>query len=319
MLIIVLFLTIWRAVNTNDDSLYSLACSNSNQTCILYKIDIDLSSGRAISNEIANWHQSNIIDGFGSIAGFKNENTSYIIITTSCDSQANLINLNDLSQPPLSRTMKTSCTQPIHSLADRYLLALGTIQNDVGGSFPESLYVFDALSEQWNYEIVNFGNIFSGKYQVLHPSTGFSSLNLNAAEPILYVILYNLVNDTRHILSIRIESGQWTLKEIGNNLLANFAYSTELNAPISDCSMGGICVLNFKNNRWDLFLPIPNFSDFIDWTFSVDKQCMYFITKQNVTVIDLSNKVSFHYRVLPLIEQSGNIDSIDKTIVFNKN
>ncbi|CAF3956890.1 unnamed protein product, partial [Rotaria sordida] len=143
--------------------------------------------GRAISNEIANWHQSNIIDGFGSIAGFKNENTSYIIITTSCDSQANLINLNDLSQPPLSRTMKTSCTQPTHSLADRYLLALGTIHNDVGGSFPESLYVFDALSEQWNYEIVNFGNIFSGKYQVLHPSTGFSSLNLNAAEPILYV------------------------------------------------------------------------------------------------------------------------------------
>ncbi|CAF3595271.1 unnamed protein product, partial [Rotaria sp. Silwood2] len=163
-----------------------------------------------------------------------------------------------------------------------------------------------------------FGSIFSGTYQVLHPQTGFSALDLNAVEPILHVILYNLVNDTRHILSIRIESGLWTLKEIANNLLSNFAYSTELNAPVSDCSMGGICVLNFENYRWDLFLPIPNFTDFMDWTFSADKQCMYFITKQNITVIDLSNKLSFHYRVLPLIEQSGNIDGIDKTVVFNK-
>ncbi|CAF0984279.1 unnamed protein product [Rotaria sp. Silwood1] len=319
MLILVLFLTIWRVVNTNDDALYSFACSNSNQTCILYKIDIDLSSGHAISNEIANWHQSNIIDGFGSVAEFNNENTPYIILTTNCDSQANLINVNDLSQPPLSRTMKTSCTQPIHSLSDRYLLALGTVQNEVGGSFPVSLYVFDALSGQWNYEIVNFGSTFSGKYQVLHPQTGFSALDLNAAEPIFHVILYNLVNDTRHILSIRIESGQWTLKEIGNNLLSNFAYSTELNALISDCSMGGICVLNFENYQWELFLPISNFTDFLDWTYSIDKQRMYFITKQNVIVIDLSNKLSFHYRVLSLIERSGNIDAIDKTVVFNRN
>ena len=37
----------------------------------------------------------------------------------------------------------------------------------------------------------------------------------------------------------------------------------------------------------------------------------------NVTVFDLSNNISFHYRVLPLIEQSGDIYDIDKTVVFN--
>ncbi|CAF1538244.1 unnamed protein product [Rotaria sordida] len=88
--------------------------------------------------------------------------------------------------------MKTPCTQPIHSLANRYLLAMGTIQNNVGGSFPVLLYVFDALSGQRIREIVNFGSIFSGKYQVLHPQTGFSALNLNATEPILYVLWYNI-------------------------------------------------------------------------------------------------------------------------------
>ncbi|CAF4184039.1 unnamed protein product [Rotaria sordida] len=113
-------------------------------------------------------------------------------MTTSCDFQANLINVNHLSQPPLSRTMKTPCTQPIHSLANRYLLAMGTIQNNVGGSFPVLLYVFDALSGQRIREIVNFGSIFSGKYQVLHPQTGFSALNSNVAEPILYVFWYNI-------------------------------------------------------------------------------------------------------------------------------
>ena len=124
------------------------------------------------------------------------------------------------------------------------------------------------------------------------------------------------MNTTRHILIINIETGQWTLKQIGNNLLRNFAYSTELNAPVSDCFLGGICVLNLKSYRWDLFLPIPNFQGFIGWTFSDDQQMMYFISKQNVTLVDLSNKSSFHYRVLPLIEQSGNINTIDKTVVF---
>jgi hypothetical protein len=42
--------------------------------------------------------------------------------------------------------MKTPCTQPIHLLAGRYLLALGTIPNNVGGSSPVSLYEFDAIS-----------------------------------------------------------------------------------------------------------------------------------------------------------------------------
>jgi hypothetical protein len=124
------------------------------------------------------------------------------------------------------------------------------------------------------------------------------------------------VNSTRHILIINIETGRWTLKQIGNNLLRNFAYSTELNALVSDCSLGGICVLNLKNYKWDLFLSIPNFQGFIDWTFSVDQQMMYFISKQNVTLVNLSNKSSFHYRVLPLIEQTGDITTIDKTVVF---
>jgi hypothetical protein len=125
------------------------------------------------------------------------------------------------------------------------------------------------------------------------------------------------VNTTRHILTINIETGQWTLKQIGNNLLRNFAYSTELNAPVSDCSLGGICVLNLESYEWDLFLSIPNFHGFMDWTYSNDQQTMYFISKQNVTLIDLSNKSSFHYRVLPLMEQSGNINGIDKTVVFD--
>ena len=107
------------------------------------------------------------------------------------------------------------------------------------------------------------------------------------------------------------------MKQIGDNLLRNFAYSTELDAPVSDCSLGGICVLDRESYRWDLFLPIPNFHGFMDWTFSVDQQIMYFISKQNVTLIDLSNKSSFHYRVLPLIEQSGNINGIDKTVVLS--
>ncbi len=124
------------------------------------------------------------------------------------------------------------------------------------------------------------------------------------------------MNSTRHILIINIETGRWTLKQIGNNLLRNFAYSTELNALVSDCSLGGICVLNLKSYKWDLFLPIPNFQGFIDWTFSDDQQMMYFISKQNVTLVNLSNKSSFHYRILPLIEQTGDITTIDKTVVF---
>ncbi len=125
------------------------------------------------------------------------------------------------------------------------------------------------------------------------------------------------MNDTRHILIINIETGQWTLKQIENNLLRNFAYSTELNAPVSECSMGGICVLNLESYQWDLFLSIPNFQGFIDWTFSNDQQMMYFISEQNVTLVDLSNKSSFHYRVLPLIKQTGDINNIDKTVVFD--
>lgn len=115
---------------------------------------------------------------------------------------------------------------------------------------------------------------------------------------------------------VNIENGQWILKQIPSNLLRNFMYSTELDAPVCDCSLGGICALNLESYQWDLFLSIPNFQGFIDWTFSDDQQTMYFISKQNITVIDLSNRSSFHYRILPLIEQSGNISNIDKTVVF---
>jgi hypothetical protein len=126
-----------------------------------------------------------------------------------------------------------------------------------------------------------------------------------------------LANSTRHILIINIETGQWTIKQIGNNLLGNFGYSTELNAPVSDCSLGGICFLNQNSYQWDLFLPIPDLHGFIDWAFSDDQQTMYFISKQNVILVDLSNKSSFRYRVLPLIQQTGDISNIDKTVVFD--
>ncbi len=125
------------------------------------------------------------------------------------------------------------------------------------------------------------------------------------------------MNTTRHILIINIETGQWMIKQIGNNLLRNFGYSTELNAPVVDCSLGGICVLNQENYQWELFMPIPNFDGFIDWTFSDDQQMMYFIRKQNIILVNLSNKSSFYYRILPLIEQTGDINNIDKTVVFD--
>jgi hypothetical protein len=125
------------------------------------------------------------------------------------------------------------------------------------------------------------------------------------------------VNTTRHILIINIETGQWMIKQIGNNLLRNFAYSTELNAPVADCSLGGICVLNQQNYQWELFMPIPNFDGFIDWTFSDDQQMMYFIRKKSIILVNLSNKSSFYYRVLPLIEQTGDISNTDKTVVFD--
>ncbi|CAF3892409.1 unnamed protein product [Rotaria sordida] len=253
-LISILFLTTWIALSASGESLFSLACSQANQTCTLYRIDIDQSGGRAISNEIAQWHQLNVIDGFGSVAGFKNTNTPLIIMTTACDSHANLINLNQVSQSLVPVMMKTSCTQPMHPLGSRYVLGLGTMPNGVGGSYPISLYVFDAISGEWNQttvllriDIVNFGTTFAGSYQVLHPQTGFAALNLNMREPFFNVILYNLVNETRHMLSISIETGRWTLEQISNNLLRNFAFSTVINAPVSDCFLGGICLLNPEN------------------------------------------------------------------------
>ncbi|CAF4326656.1 unnamed protein product [Rotaria sp. Silwood2] len=317
MFFLILAFTTWKMISIHGESLFSLACSHDNETCTVYKIDIDLVDNRATSNQIAAWHQSNIDEGFGSIAGFKNEKIGYIVMTTNCNSQVNLINISDLSQPVSSIMMKTTCTQPIHSLKDRWLLALGTASNGIGGSYPVSLYIFDPISGLSSRDIVHFDTMFAKSYQILHPQTGFSALNLNAPEPIFYTILYNLVNKTRHILSIHIETGRWSLNQIGDNLLRNLAFSVELNAPVCDCSLGGICVLNWESSQWDLFLPIPNFNNFMDWTFSADTQIMYFIRKQNIIVIDLSNKFSFQYRVLPLIEQTGYINGIDKTVVLD--
>ena len=146
MLFFIVFFITWVVISANDGSVFSLACSHVNKTCSLYKIDIDQSGNHAVSNEIANWNQTNIADGFGSVAGFKNENIQYILMTTDCDSHSYLINTTNLAQPPSPITMKTSCTQPIHSLSDRYLLALGTVSDSVGGSSPISLYAFDAIS-----------------------------------------------------------------------------------------------------------------------------------------------------------------------------
>ncbi|CAF3766451.1 unnamed protein product [Rotaria socialis] len=128
-------------------------------------------------------------------------------------------------------------------------------------------------------DIINFGGIFSNAYQVLDPPSGYSAWNFNEVEPTFHVVLYNLVNDAHHILANSIETGQWVLKQIENNLLCNFAYSTKLNT---------------FNDRWDLFLPIQNYPDSLAWAFFIDQQTMYFISKQNVTLVDLSSKSSFY-------------------------
>ena len=48
----------------------------------------------------------------------------------------------------------------------------------------------------------------------------------------------------------------------------------------------------------------------------MEKQTMYFIRKTNITVIDLSNRSSFYSRVIPLLEQTGDLHDIDKTVVL---
>ena len=146
MFISLLFFTTLTIVSTNDESLFSLACSYVDKTCSLYKIDIDQLNERAVSNVIATWNQKNVTDSFGSMGGFKDGNMQYIVMTTDCDSHGFLINITNLSQSPSSITMKTSCTQSIHSLDDRYLLALGTTPNNMGGSSPVSLYAFNGMS-----------------------------------------------------------------------------------------------------------------------------------------------------------------------------
>jgi len=293
----------------DGESLFSLSCSNHEQSCHLYRIDIDLVNDQATSHEIATWLQSNITDGFGSMAAFKMNKTAFILFTTNCLSRAWLVNMNNISALPTSLTMPTPCTQPMHGYANDSVLGLGTMPNGMGGSAPVSLNIF-------NRELFNFGDTFIGKYQVLHPQTGFSALNRTAQEEMFNVILYNLINETRHLLSIGIETGQWAMRRIDNNLLRNFGFSTELNAFVSDCSLGGICLLDSFSPQWVLFLPIPNFTNFLDWTFSIAHQRMYFIRKTNIIVVDLSDRSSFYYRILPLTEMSGSINGIDKTIIF---
>jgi hypothetical protein len=144
--IFILLFTALTVTSINGELLFSLACTNADQTCILYKINIDQSSNLAVSNEIAKLEQTRITDRFGSVAGFKNGKMPYIVLTNNCNQVAYLINITNLAQTPSSITMKTPCTQPIHLLAGRYLLALGTNPNNVGGSTPGSLYEFDAIS-----------------------------------------------------------------------------------------------------------------------------------------------------------------------------
>lgn len=146
MLSVLLCITPFLVIGTRGESLFSVACSQTDQQCVLFKIDIDHTSDRAISNEITRWSQANIGDHFGSVAGFQNGNSLYIVMTNNCDGQAYLINITDLSHPPPALLMKTSCTQPMYPIANRYLLALGTEPNHVGGSSPVSLYAFDGIS-----------------------------------------------------------------------------------------------------------------------------------------------------------------------------
>ncbi len=144
--VFVLFFIELTVIGINGESLFSIACSNDDQTCTLYKITIDQPSNLAVSNEITKWRQANITDKFGSVVGFKNVKMQYIILTDDCNHHAYLINLTNPTQSPTSLDMKTPCTQPIHVLAGRYLLALGTISNGEGGSSPTSLYEFDPIS-----------------------------------------------------------------------------------------------------------------------------------------------------------------------------
>jgi hypothetical protein len=144
--VFIVFFTGLTMMRINGELLFSLACSNADQTCTLYKINIDQASSLAVSNEITKWKQANITDSFGSMTGFKNGKIPYIVLTNDCNHHAYLVNLTNLAQSPSSINMKTFCTQPIHLLAGRYLLALGTISNDQGGSSPVSLYEFDAIS-----------------------------------------------------------------------------------------------------------------------------------------------------------------------------
>lgn len=165
----------------DGESLFSLSCSYHEQSCHLYRIDIDLVNDRATSHEIAIWFQSNITDGFGSMAAFKMNQTAFILFTTNCLSRAWLVNMNDVSALPMSLTMPTPCTQPMHGYANDSVLGLGTIPNEMGGSAPVSLNIF-------NRELFNFGDAFVGKYQVLHPQTGFSALNRTAQEEMFHVV-----------------------------------------------------------------------------------------------------------------------------------
>jgi hypothetical protein len=162
--IFILLFTALTVTSINGESLFSLDCSNADQTCSLYKIAIDQSSSLAVSNEIIKWKQTRITDGFGAVTGFKNGKIPYIFLTDNCNHQAYLINVTNLTQSPSSINMKTPCTQPIHLLAGRYLLALGTISNDVGGSSPVSLYEFDPIS----------GHYIRGKFFALNSHCSFT-------------------------------------------------------------------------------------------------------------------------------------------------
>ena len=177
----------------DGESLFSLSCSNHQQSCHLYQIDIDLVNQRAISHEIAQWFQSTITDGFGSMAAFKINQTSSILFTNNCQSQAWLFNVDNHSVSPTIVDMPTLCTQPMHGYANHSVVSLGTVPNGRGGSTPVTFNIFNRV-------LANFSDAFIDRYQILHPQTGFSALNHTEQEPMFHTVSHN-TNENNLLIS----------------------------------------------------------------------------------------------------------------------
>jgi hypothetical protein len=80
MFIFIVFFTTWIVANTDNESLFSLACSYVDKTCSLYEINIDQSRNRAVSNEGATWNQTNTVQSAYKSAVGESKSGSYIRI-----------------------------------------------------------------------------------------------------------------------------------------------------------------------------------------------------------------------------------------------